>query len=355
VFEANSPSIRVVEDGASMDLPLFWFVLLGVLLTGYAILDGFDLGVGTLHPLAKTDEERRLFLNAIGPVWDGNEVWLVTFGGALFAAFPRAYATAFSAFYLPFMLLLFGLVFRAVAIEFRSKKASRAWRGAWDFGFFAASAGSALLFGTATGTMMQGIPIDADGEFTGTLSDLVTPYGLLVGAFTVAVFALHGNNWLRLKTVGALNERLKSWTWPIAGTTFALYVFVTIATLVTLPHATANFARWPWAWGVVVVNVLAFVNVPRAVFRDRPVEAFLSSGVAIACLVSLFGLAQFPRLVTSSLDPALSLDLYAAASSQKTLSLMRTIAFLGMPFVVGYTAVIYWVFRGRVVLGKNSY
>src|SRR5262249_39738146 len=160
------------------------------LLTGYAILDGFDLGIGILHPLARTDEERRVFMNSIGPLWDGNEVWLVTFGGALFAAFPNAYATAFSAFYTPFMLLLFALIFRAVSMEFRSKHPSPAWRQFWDGSFCAASTLATLLFGVAVGNSILGIPIDASQEFTGRFLDFLRPYPLLVGALAIAVFAL---------------------------------------------------------------------------------------------------------------------------------------------------------------------
>lgn len=349
------PGDEAMARLAAMDLALIWFLLLGVLLAGYAVLDGFDLGVGTLHPLAKTDHERRVFLNSIGPVWDGNEVWLVTFGGALFAAFPNAYATAFSAFYLPFMFLLFALIFRGVAIEFRSKRESRVWRAVWDAAFFLSSSTSLLLFGVAVGAIMQGLPIDADGEFTGDLLHLVTPYGLLVGAFTLAVMSLHGACWLRMKTEGDLQARLKRWVWTLSGLFFVLYMLTTIATLVGIPHATANFERFPWAWGVVVVNVLAAANVPRATWRNRPLEAFLSSAATIVCLVSLFGLAQYPNLLSSSLDPAWNLDLTRASSSDKTLGIMLIIAMLGMPFVIAYTAIIYWVFRGTTKVGRTSY
>src|SRR5262245_24595674 len=175
-----------------MDLYLLWFALLGVLLTGYAILDGFDLGVGILHPWARTDEERRLFMNSIGPLWDGNEAWLVTFGGALFAAFPNAYATAFSAYYTPFMLVLFALIFRAVSMEFRSKRPHPRWRRFWDGSFFVASLTATYLFGVAVGNSMLGIPIGADFEFAGSFLDFLRPYPLLVGVLAVTTFAMHG-------------------------------------------------------------------------------------------------------------------------------------------------------------------
>ncbi|HXV77331.1 MAG TPA: cytochrome d ubiquinol oxidase subunit II, partial [Candidatus Polarisedimenticolaceae bacterium] len=194
-----------------MDLHVVWFALLAVLLTGYAILDGFDLGVGILHPLARGDGERRLFVNAIGPLWDGNEVWLVTFGGALFAIFPEAYATIFSGFYLPFMLLLFALITRAVSLEFRGKLSSDRWRRLWDHGFFASSLTATLLFGVAVGNGMRGVPLNERGLYVGGLSDLVGPYQLLVGLLAVSLFAMHGAIYLFLKTEGAVQQRLGRW------------------------------------------------------------------------------------------------------------------------------------------------
>src|SRR5512138_2175246 len=191
-----------------MDLNLFWFILLGILLAGYAILDGFDLGVGILHLFVRKDEERRIFMNSIGPIWDGNEVWLVTFGGAMFAAFPDVYATVFSGFYTAFMLLLFALIFRAVSMEFRSKRPSAWWRQFWDVSFAAGSILATFLFGVAVGNAMQGMPIGPDKEFQGTTMDLLRPYPLLVGLLAVATFAMHGANFLHLKTEGELQKRV---------------------------------------------------------------------------------------------------------------------------------------------------
>jgi cytochrome d ubiquinol oxidase subunit II len=182
------------------DLNSIWFILIGVLFTGYAILDGFDLGIGALHLFTKNDEERRIMLNSIGPVWDGNEVWLVTGGGALFAAFPNVYATAFSGFYLALMLLLAALIFRAVAIEFRSKRPERWWRQTWDIGFSAGSILSALLIGVALGNIAWGVPIGADGEFAGTFLGLLKPYPILIGVTTVALFMMHGAIYGVMKT-----------------------------------------------------------------------------------------------------------------------------------------------------------
>lgn len=338
-----------------MDLNLLWFGLLGVLLTGYAILDGFDLGVGMLHPFAKTDTERRIFMNSIGPLWDGNEVWLVTFGGALFAAFPHAYATAFSAFYLPFMLLLFALIFRAVSMEFRSKHESARWRHGWDMAFFTASSLATFLFGVAVGNSMIGLPIGADMEFQGGFFDLLPPYALLVGALAVATFLMHGSIYLYLKTESDLQERIHKWMWRTFWVFLVVFLITTVITLVTIPHASSNFRNYPWTLLIVALNVLAIANIPRAIHQSRPLYAFVSSSATIAALTFLFGMALFPNLIYSSLDPEWSLTIYNAASSQKTLSIMRTIAFIGMPFVLSYTVVIYWTFRGKVDLGKFSY
>ncbi|RPJ48514.1 MAG: cytochrome d ubiquinol oxidase subunit II [Candidatus Latescibacterota bacterium] len=338
-----------------MDLHVFWFAVLGVLLAGYAILDGFDLGVGILHLLARGDRERRVFLNSIGPLWDGNEVWLVTFGGALFAAFPHAYATVFSGFYLAFMLLLFALIFRAVSIEFRSKLEAPGWRRAWDVSFMVSSALATLLFGVAIGNSIQGMPIGPDMEYAGGFFDLLRPYPILVGVFAVALFAMHGSIYLYLKTEGELQQRVRGWMWHAFGVFLVLYLLTTIFTLAAHPRAIANFRTIPFAWVVVVLNVLAIANIPRAIYLGRPGYAFASSAATIAALVFLFGIGLFPNLVVSSLNPEWSLTIYNAASSQKTLGIMRIIAFIGMPFVLAYTAVIYWVFRGKVEIGKFSY
>jgi cytochrome d ubiquinol oxidase subunit II len=338
-----------------MDLNLFWFVTLGVLLAGYAILDGFDLGVGILHLGAKKDAERRVFMNSIGPLWDGNEVWLVTFGGALFAAFPHAYATAFSGFYLAFTLLLFALIFRAVSMEFRSKRESPAWRGFFDYCFCGASTVAALLFGVAVGNCIKGIPIDSRMEFAGSFFDLLGFYPLLVGVFVVSMFAMHGSIYLYLKTTGELQQRIHGWMWRTFGLFLVLYLLTTIYSLVQVPNATRNFEQHPWVWVVVLLNVLAIANIPRAIHLGRPLYAFISSSCSIAAFVFLFGVALFPDLLVSSLSPAWSLDIYNAASSEKTLRIMQIIAFLGMPFVLTYTVIIYWTFRGKVEIGKFSY
>jgi cytochrome d ubiquinol oxidase subunit II len=338
-----------------MDLPTIWFGLLGVLLAGYAILDGFDLGVGILHPLAKTDHERRLFINAIGPLWDGNEVWLVTFGGALFAMFPEAYATVFSGFYIALMLLLLCLVLRAVSLEMRSKREAPGWRRFWDGGFFVSSLVGTLLFGVAVGNAVRGIPLDARGNFTGSFFDLLHPYPVLVGLMAVALFAMHGAMYLFLKTEGDVQERLGPWLWHSWGVFLVLYVLVTIFTLIAVPRVVENFRQFPWVSVVVVLNVVAIANIPRAYFKKLYGQAFISSALTILCMVGLFGLALYPNLVTASNGAEYSLTMWRAASSPKTMKIGLLIVAVGMPFVLTYTAVIYWTFRGKVKLDEHGY
>jgi len=338
-----------------MDLNIIWFGILGVLLAGYAILDGFDLGVGILHLSVKDDTERRLLMNSIGPLWDGNEVWLVTFGGALFATMPHAYATAFSGFYLAFMLLLCALIFRAVSMEFRSKSDNKIWRKGWDISFFGASTLATFLFGVAVGNSILGMPIGADKEFVGTFFGLLNPYSLLVGVLAVALFAMHGSIYLYMKTEGELQQKIKNWMWKTFGIFMSLYVLTTIVTLIKLPAVTRNFETMPIAWLAVILNILAIANIPRAISKEKPIYAFFSSSATIAALVFLFGMALFPNLIVSSISPEYSITIYNAASSQKTLGIALTIAIIGMPIVLTYTAIVYWVFRGKVELGKFSY
>lgn len=338
-----------------MDLNLIWFNLVGVLLVGYAILDGFDLGVGALHLFSRGDTERRTLLNSIGPVWDGNEVWLITAGGALFAAFPEAYATAFSGFYLPFTILLFALIFRAVAMEFRSKEPMAWWRGMWDVAFSVASIVASLLFGVAIGNMVLGIPIGPDKEFAGTLPDLLHPYALLVGVFNLSMFMMHGNIYLYLKTEGALQQKVREWTLYTLPFFIILYVFTTIVTLVLRPSMVENFTHMPWVWLIVVLNVLAIANIPRTLYFNKSGQAFFSSCCSIAALIFIFGMGVYPNMIVSSLSESYNLTIYNAASSPKTLGIMLVIAVLGMPCVLAYTVSIYWVFRGKVRIDHFSY
>ncbi|HEV2247359.1 MAG TPA: cytochrome d ubiquinol oxidase subunit II [Terriglobia bacterium] len=339
----------------SLDLNTAWFILIGVLFTGYAMLDGFDLGVGALHLFTKTDEDRRVMLNGIGPVWDGNEVWLVTGGGALFAAFPNVYATVFSGFYLAFVLLLVALIFRAVAIEFRSKQPMRWWRQMWDVGFSAGSVASSLLIGVAMGNVAWGIPLDARGEFAGSFWSLLGPYPLLLGVTTVALFGMHGAIYALLKTEGALHAKLRGWINNCIIFFIICYAITTMATLLYVPHMAARVRANPWLFSIALLNMLAIANIPREIHRGRDWQAFLSSCVAMVALMGLFGLEMYPNLVLSNPFPANSLNIHNAASSHKTLGIMLTIALTGVPIVLAYTVSIYWIFRGKVKLDKMSY
>ena len=337
-------------------LTFIWFVLLGILLTGYAILDGFDLGVGILHPfIAKDDGERRLVMNSIGPLWDGNEVWLVTFGGALFAAFPVAYATVFSSFYTAFFLLLTCLIGRAVSLEFRSKVHSPTWRMVWDVGFFLSSFTAAFLLGVAAGNVMAGMELGPKYLYQGSLLSQIYWYPLLVGCLTVSLFALHGGIFLYLKTEYELQARVRNAISNLFYAFACLYVIVSVATFLHVPHATENIANYPVLWIVPVLNALAVLNIPRAMHLGRPGYAFFTSAMVIAALATLFSVAVFPNFMRSTIDPAYNITLENARSSRATLQTMLIIAVIGIPCVLSYTVIVYWIFRGKVTLDKNSY
>jgi cytochrome bd ubiquinol oxidase subunit II len=337
-------------------LCIIWFMLLGVLLGGYAVLDGFDLGVGILHPFVpRNDRERRLALNSIGPLWDGNEVWLVTFGGAMFAMFPLVYASIFSGFYTAFMLLLFALILRAVSMEFRSKRKAALWRTVWDSAFFLGSSLAALLFGVAVGNVMAGIDLNSSGDFEHGILSQLHPFALLVGLLTVVLFGLHGAIYLYLKTENDFQRRLEPVIWRCFGLFLILYLFTTMFALVSYPHLLHGFRRFPWLWIVPMLHVLAIANIPRCLYRKEPGLAFISSSCNILALVALIGIGLFPNLVYSPNFPAHSLNVYNASSSVRTLQIGLLIVVLGMPFVLAYTAVIYWTFRGKVEIGTESY
>ena len=338
-----------------IDLNTVWFILLGILLTGYAILDGFDLGVGMLHYLAKTDYERRIIINSIGPLWDGNEVWLVTFGGALFAAFPEAYATAFSGFYFAFMVVLFCLIFRAVSIEFRSKMNSKVWRSAWDFGFFASSSIVTLVYGVAVGAALIGIPLNQRGIFIGGIYDQIGWFQLIVGVMTISMFVMHGAIFLYLKTEGPLQKRVHRWTWIGFFAFVIMFVVTTVSTFASVPTVFDSFTERPWGWIIVLLNVLAIANIPRALHMAKPGYAFVSSCCSIAAFVFLFGFELFPNLITSTPTAEHSLTIYNSASSKSTLRTMLLIAAIGVPFFLAYSSIVYWTFRGKVKLDEHSY
>jgi cytochrome d ubiquinol oxidase subunit II len=339
----------------TFDLNTIWFFLILTLFAGYAILDGFDLGIGALHLFVKDDFERRVMINSIGPVWDGNEVWLVTGGGALFAAFPDVYATLFSGFYTVFMILLFMLIFRAVAIEFRSKQPMKWWRQIWDFAFSVASILIAFIAGVVLGNLVSGVTVGADKEFIGTFWYMITPYTVLVGITTVALFMMHGAIYGVMKTEGELHKKLRGWVNNTIIFFVICYVTTTMATLIYYPHMVERYKEFPVFFILAILNMLAIANIPRAILSGKDFFAFLSSSVSIAALLLLFALGLFPDLVYASNNPEYSLNIYNAASSSKTLEIMLIIALAGFPFVLAYTISIYWIFRGKVKLTSMSY
>lgn len=337
-------------------LEFIWFSVFVVLVIGYAILDGFDMGVGMLHLFSKKDEERRVMLNAIGPIWDGNEVWLVTAGGALFAGFPDVYATLFSAFYTPFMALLCALIFRAVAIEFRSKQPMIWWRKTWDVLFSLASYAMALILGVFLGNLIRGIQLDAHKEFTGDLASLFHPYALLVGLMTLSLLMMHGAIFILMKTEGELHDKLRARVNPCIIFFIMCYSITTVATLIYMPHMVKTIQDRPFFFIVAMINMFAIANIPREISKGCDGRAFLSSCLNIICLMALFGIGTYPYVVRAINDPEnLSLSIYNSASSLKTLEILILIAAIGVPLVISYTTAIYWIFRGKVKLENTSY
>jgi cytochrome d ubiquinol oxidase subunit II len=337
------------------DLNFIWFLLLGIFLTGYAVLDGFDLGVGAIHLLTGDDNERRLMLNSIGPVWDGNEVWLVVGGGTMFAAFPDVYATVFSGFYIAVMLLLTALIFRAVAIEFRSKQPMRWWRQMWDISFCISSVLIALIFGISLGNVLIGIPVGANHDYSGGFIELLNPYALLVGITTVALFMMHGSIYVVMKTEGDFQNKIRGWINNSIIFFLMCYITTTMVTLIYYPHMAAPFKEHPALFTIAFLNMLAIANIPREITLKNDFSAFISSSLSIVALMVLVGIGLYPNLVFSSISPEYNLTIYNAASSVGTLKNILIIALIGAPFVISYTAVIYWVFRGKVKIDSRSY
>lgn len=328
-------------------LNTIWFFLVGALFTGYAMLDGFDLGVGVLHLLVRKDEHRRLLLNAIGPVWDGNEVWLVVGGGALFAAFPEAYATVFSGFYTPFILLLFTLIFRAVAIEFRSKETWTWWRQLWDIAFSLGSILSALIIGVAMGNVVQGVPLDADFEVSDRAFDLLNPYALLLGVTTVLLFAMHGAIYVLMKTEGELQAIVRKWIPWLVGLFLGAYLLFNLVTLLHVPYVWKTSIDRPWVFLAAILGMLAVLNIPRELYHGREFIAFIFSCLGMGFMMATFGLTYYPYMLLSTPHPENSLTIYNAASTSKTLGILLIIATIGLPMVLSYTVSIYYIFRGK--------
>ena len=339
-----------------MTLNDIWFILFVVIITGYLILDGFDLGVGILHLLvAKTDTERRLSLNSIGPIWDGNEVWLVTGGGVLFAAFPLAYASLFSGFYLAMMLVLLVLILRTVAIEFRSKRQAPGWRQFWDVVFSVSSLLIALLFGVAFGNIIAGVPLDADGNIVMSLLELLTPFPLLVGVTAVAMMAMHGAIYLILKTEDELQKRVLTWLPRMMLLFFALNTLVVAAVFLFQKQAMENYNNTLLLGVFPTIALVALIVAWWLVRNGKYLGGFVASGAMIALLLFSGAIGVYPNLLISTIDTANNLTVDNAASAENTLQVMLVIALIGMPFVLAYTAGVYYFFRGKVELSAESY
>ncbi|MFY1692263.1 cytochrome d ubiquinol oxidase subunit II [Plantactinospora sp. WMMB782] len=328
-----------------MDLPTVWFLLIAVLFTGYFVLEGFDFGVGILLPvLGRDDRERRVLINTIGPVWDGNEVWLITAVGALFAAFPAWYASLLSGFYLPLLLVLLALIFRGVAFEYRHKRPDPRWKARWDLAIFLGSLLPAAIWGVLLGNLLRGVPLDARGDHTGGLLDLLNPYALLGGATTTALFVTHGAVFLALKTTGEIRVRAGRLAARAAGATAAVTAAFLAASL-TLRHTPAAVALAAAA-GLALAGTLAASRVRREGW------AFTGTAAAIGLTVATLFAALFPTVLPSTADPAGTLTVANAASSPYTLTVMTWVAAFFTPVVLGYQGWTYWVFRKRIGIGN---
>lgn len=360
-------------------LRLIWWLLLGVLLIGFAVMDGFDLGVGTLLPaVARTDAERRLVLNVVGPVWEGNQVWLILGGGAIFAAFPALYAVSFSGFYLAMFLILFALILRPVGFKFRSKVEDKRWRAVWDWGLFVGGFVPSLVFGVAMGNVLLGAPFHFDQTlrifYTGGFFALLSPFAVLCGLVSVAMLVAHGAAMLVIKTDGEVSARARRYGSLAALATAALFVLAGIwvangvsgYSIVGALDAAgasnplnkqavaaqgawmANYKAMPWTWIFPVLGVAGALLSALMLRAGRGVSAFLGSGLAIAAIILTEGVAVFPFLLPSSTDPNSSLTLWDASSSHMTLFIMLVVTCLFLPLVILYTGWVYRVLRGKV-------
>lgn len=361
-------------------LRLVWWLFLGVLLIGFAIMDGFDLGVATLLPfVARNDSERRVAINAIGPVWDGNQVWLILGGGAIFAAWPAIYAASFSGFYIAMFLVLATLILRPVGFEFRNKLPGSGWRSFWDYALFAGGLVPSLVFGVAFGNLLQGVPFRIDGDmrvlYEGSgLFELLNPFGLLAGLVSLAMLATHGATYLALKTEGPVRERASGFVKYGASATILLFIlagiwvakgidgYVLTKAMVTdgpsnpLLKAVGrdsgswifNYARHPWMIAGPLLGIAGFALAAFMTARGRRGLAFVTSALGIAGIIATAGLSMFPFLMPSSIMPNASLTVWDASSSQRTLFVMLISTLIFLPIVLAYTAFVFRTLRGPV-------
>ncbi|MER5947516.1 cytochrome d ubiquinol oxidase subunit II [Streptomyces sp. NPDC001904] len=324
-----------------MELHDVWFVLIAVLWIGYFFLEGFDFGVGILTKLLARDRtEKRVLINTIGPVWDGNEVWLLTAGGATFAAFPEWYATLFSGFYLPLLIILVCLIVRGVAFEYRAKRPEEKWQTNWEHAIFWTSLIPALLWGVAFGNIVRGVKIDKDFEYVGNFWDLLNPYAILGGLVTLTLFTFHGAVFTALKTVGDIRLRARK----LALTVGLLTAVLALAFLIWTQVHTGD----GWSLGAMIVAVVTLVGALGAIKAGREGWSFALSGVTIAAAVAMLFLALFPDVMPSSLNPDWSLTASNASSSPYTLKIMTWCAGIATPIVLLYQSWTYWVFRKRI-------
>lgn len=338
-----------------IDYNLWWFLVFGGVISGYAILDGFDLGAGALHLLLKKEQSRRIALNAIGPIWDGNEVWLVIGGGALFAGFPIAYAAIFSAFYIPFMIFIVGLIFRAVAIEFRSKEPGLLWRKTWDIVYSVACIIISLSLGLMLGNVAFGIPLNQEKEFAGNWLSFFNPFAILVSITTLALFLMHGAIYLTMKTENRLYAKLHLLSNNFTVFFVLSFVITTLYTLLYIPHLSDFFRNNPASFIIPVLMILAIANIPRQIKKGKYRYAFISSAATISLLLIMVALEVFPYLLYSSGNPANSITIHNGASSAKTMKILLVIALIGTPLVATYTSFVFWTFKGKVKLDEMSY
>lgn len=360
-------------------LRLIWWLLLGILLVGFAVMDGFDLGTGMLLPfVGKTDLERRVVINAVGPVWEGNQVWLILGGGAIFAAWPQLYAVSFSGFYLAMFVILFALIIRPVAFKFRSKNESTRWRNTWDWLLFVGGFVPALICGVAMGNVLQGVPFklepDMQIHYTGSFFGLLNPFALVAGVLSVAMLAMHGASWLQLKTDGEVHERARRFGTIAALLTTVLFVVagallykfvegyqITSAVVTEGPSNPllkevahqpgawfANYAAHPWLYIVPLLGVAGALLAWLAMLARKALPALLASGLSIAGIVLSVGASMFPFILPSSVDPRASLTVWDSSSSHLTLFIMLVCVIIFLPLILAYTSWVYSVLRGKV-------
>jgi cytochrome bd ubiquinol oxidase subunit II len=329
-----------------MDLNILWFILLTVLFSGFFFLEGFDYGVGMLLPfVAKTDNERRAVINTIGPVWDGNEVWMITAGGAMFAAFPHMYATLFSGFYVALIFMLIGLIIRGVAFEFRSKRDDPAWRSSWDWAIYYGSLLPALLWGVAVANLMRGVAIGSDLNYYGGLAPLLNPYSMFGGVVFLGLFLIHGASFLGIKLEGDLKDRVKK----LSGKIWIAVVILTVLFLIWTYFAT-DILNNPGYDGMIPAILAAIALLAYGWFhrQDKEGLTFICGGLVIILATVMVFSGLFPRLMISTLDPTYSLTIYNASSSPYTLKVITIVAVIFLPLVLAYQGWTYWIFRKRL-------